>query len=151
MAKLNAVMIMADEVNENNYIVQEHPSSCFVVDLKEEISWRIVVTSTVIFDKEETVEDVNLELRMFYLGNDNRIVSEGTRLTFPVVENKMSYLEVTEPVSKKIFTKRSVIQVATVFPGEGQYVLMLVKKNQYSDTKPDVVDLQVIEVKYKKQ
>ena len=52
MAKLNAVMIMADEVNENNYIVQEHPSSCFVVDLKEEISWRIVVTSTVIFDKE---------------------------------------------------------------------------------------------------
>ena len=63
----------------------------------------------------------------------------------------MSYLEVTEPVSKKIFTKRSVIQVATVFPGEGQYVLMLVKKNQYSDTKPDVVDLQVIEVKYKKQ
>lgn len=148
MAQLNTVMLLADEFTENDYIKKEHTSLNFSVDPNEESHLGVLILSSVVFDKEEPVEDIFVEFRMFYLGTDHQIKLEGAKLTFPIVEKNMAYVEMYEPFSKKIYTKRSTVQIATVFPGEGQYVLMLVEKNSNNKV-PNILDLRLIDVKYK--
>ena len=150
MAQLNANMILADELDENNFIKKEHEEFKFLTKSQCEVKWHIVILSDVLFDIDEEVKNISVGFRMFYLGKDKKIKLEGNRLNFPIVEKDMLYTEITKPFNKKIFTKRTNIEVSTVFPGEGEYAMILLKNNENEDSDIDseILDIKIISVQF---